>query len=80
MSTESHNKGYKEDIIDFFKNPIVIFSAPPLIALLTVLFNDRLLQIIAVVSVGAGYAVLGAFSALYKEKISRTMFSQVHRA
>lgn len=65
-----HRKGYLKSVADFFKNPIVVFSASFLFALFAVLFGERYIQVYGIVSICIIYSVFATFYAIWKENVS----------
>ena len=71
MSKVSRQNGKSYEYLSkFFKNPVVVFSASFLFALFTVLFAERRIQIIGIVTVGAIYTFASICFAIWHEQIS----------
>ena len=63
-------KGTLKSVSSFFKNPIAVFTASLLIALIVVVFEKRDVQIYGIIGVGFVYSLLSIVYAIWEEKVS----------
>ena len=67
---EQQEKRFRQKVYNVLKNPIVVFSSSFLFALLTILFPERLMQVIGIISVFLIFSVGSILVAIWNEKMS----------